>query len=121
MQVLQENATGRVSAPLQATNQGWQRSIKRCVDVLGSLLLIVLLSPVFLIIGVLVLALDGNPILFRRQCVGPRGKFDAFKFRTMRRDADQVLQRDPALRDAFRQNFNLKSHPRGTKLGAVLR
>lgn len=121
MQVLQENATGRVSAPLQAIDQGWQRSIKRCVDVLVSLLMILLLSPVFLIIGLLVLALDGNPILFRRQCVGPGGKFDAFKFRTMRRDADRVLQRDHALREAFQQNFKLKSDPRVTRLGAVLR
>jgi len=39
----------------------------------------------------------------------------------MRRDADQVLQRDRALRDAFHQNFKLKSDPRVTKLGAVLR
>jgi lipopolysaccharide/colanic/teichoic acid biosynthesis glycosyltransferase len=39
----------------------------------------------------------------------------------MRRDADQVLLRDRALRDAFHQNFKLKSDPRVTKLGAVLR
>jgi lipopolysaccharide/colanic/teichoic acid biosynthesis glycosyltransferase len=39
----------------------------------------------------------------------------------MRCDADQVLERDPALRDAFHQNFKLKSDPRVTRLGAVLR
>jgi lipopolysaccharide/colanic/teichoic acid biosynthesis glycosyltransferase len=72
-------------------------------------------------VGLLVLVSDGVPILFRRRCIGPRGEFDAFKFRTMRRDADQVLQRDRALRDAFHQNFKLKSDPRVTKLGAVLR
>jgi hypothetical protein len=35
----------------------------------------------------------------------------------MGRDADQVLQRDPSLRDAFHQNFKLKSDPRVTRLG----
>jgi len=89
--------------------------------VLGSSLLIVLLSPVFLIVALLILLSDGKPILFRRRCVGPRGEFDAFKFRTMRRDADQVLERNQTLRDAFHQNFKLKSDPRITRLGSVLR
>jgi lipopolysaccharide/colanic/teichoic acid biosynthesis glycosyltransferase len=120
MHVLQENSTGNVSAPPRATNQG-ERSVKRSIDVFGSLLLLVLFSPLFLIIALLVLAFDGSPILFRRRCVGPRGEFDAFKFRTMRRDADQVLQQDAALRDAFHQKFKLKSDPRVTKLGAILR
>jgi len=99
----------------------WQRGAKRLLDVLGSACLLALLSPVFVVVGLLVLLLNGKPIIFRRTCVGPRGEFDAFKFRTMRRDADQVLQRDPALRDAFHQNFKLKSDPRVTRLGAVLR
>ena len=119
MQVLQENATGRVSAPL--VHHGLQRLIKRGVDIIGSLLLIALLFPAFVILGLLVLVTDGRPMLFRRRCVGPRGEFDAFKFRTMRRDADQVLQRDQILRDAFHQNFKLKSDPRVTRLGSVLR
>lgn len=122
MQVFQDNAPGRVSASSRAVDrQHWQRAAKRSIDVLGSLALMVLLSPVFLTVALLVLLSDGSPILFRRRCVGPRGEFDAFKFRTMRRDADQVLQRDAALRNAFHQNFKLKSDPRVTKVGAVLR
>lgn len=122
MQVFQDNAPGRVSASSRAVDrQHWQRAAKRSIDVLGSLALMVLLSPVFLTVALLVLLSDGSPILFRRRCVGPRGEFDAFKFRTMRRDADQVLQRDAALRNAFHQNFKLKSDPRVTKLGVFLR
>jgi lipopolysaccharide/colanic/teichoic acid biosynthesis glycosyltransferase len=94
---------------------------KRLLDFLGSACLLALFSPVFACVALLVLLLDGRPVIFRRRCIGPRGEFDAFKFRTMRRDADQVLQRDRALRDAFHQNFKLKSDPRVTKLGAVLR
>lgn len=99
----------------------WQRKAKLALDVLGSSLLVALFSPLFLLAALLVLLLDGRPIIFRRKCVGPRGEFDAFKFRTMRRDADQVLQQEPALQDAFRQNFKLKSDPRVTRLGAILR
>ena len=122
MQVLQDNAPGRVSASSRAVDQrGWQRSAKRIIDVLGSFALLVLFLPGFLTVGLLVLLVDGSPMLFRRRCVGPTGEFDAFKFRTMRRDADRVLQRDQSLRDAFRQNFKLKSDPRVTRLGAVLR
>jgi lipopolysaccharide/colanic/teichoic acid biosynthesis glycosyltransferase len=91
------------------------------MDVLGASLLIALLSPVFVAVAALVFLLEGTPILFRRRCLGCRGEFDAFKFRTMGRDADQVLQRDPSLRDAFHQNFKLKSDPRVTRLGATLR
>jgi lipopolysaccharide/colanic/teichoic acid biosynthesis glycosyltransferase len=99
----------------------WQRKAKRAIDLLGSSALVVLLSPLFFLVVLLVLLVDGKPIFFRRRCVGPRGEFDAFKFRTMRRDADQVLERNPALKDAFHQNFKLKSDPRVTRLGAVLR
>src|SRR5690242_1680711 len=104
MQVLQENTARPIPAPSRAAHpQSWQRWTKRALDVLGSSILVVLLSPVLLMVGLLVLVSDGVPILFRRRCIGPRGEFDAFKFRTMRRDADQVLQRDRALRDAFHQ------------------
>lgn len=121
MQILQENVTQETPVSSLAHQQGWEHAAKRRIDVLGSSLLIVLLSPVLLLVGLLVVLSDGSPIFFRRRCVGPCGEFDAFKFRTMRRDADQVLQRDPALQQAFRQNFKLKSDPRVTRLGAILR
>ncbi len=99
----------------------WQLRAKRIMDLVGSILLIVLLSPVFAAVSLLVLILEGTPIIFRRRCVGPSGEFNAFKFRTMRRDADHLLVRDEKLRGAFYQNFKLKSDPRVTRLGVVLR
>lgn len=122
MQVFQEDIGAQTPASVRTSDQqNWQRALKQAIDVLGSLMLMVVLSPVLLLVGLLVLIFEGRPILFRRRCIGPRGEFDAFKFRTMRRDADEVLQRDPALRDAFHQSFKLKSDPRVTRLGAVLR
>jgi len=62
---------------------------------------------------------DGGPAFFRRRVVGPRGEFDAFKLRTMRVDADEVLQRDAPLRRQFEVNFKLKNDPRVTSMEPV--
>ena len=53
--------------------------------------------------------------------VGPKGEFDAFKLRTMRTDADEVLRRNDVLRRHFEVNFKLKEDPRVTLIGAALR
>jgi lipopolysaccharide/colanic/teichoic acid biosynthesis glycosyltransferase len=98
-----------------------QRSVKSCLDYIGAGVLIVLLSPVFVFVGALVVLQSGWPVIYRRRVLGMRGEFDAFKFRTMRPDADAVLASDPVLRAEFEQNFKLKRDPRLTRLGAFLR
>ena len=98
----------------------WAAMIKRAIDVIGAALGLVLLSPLLLVIAGL-LMFDSGPIFYRRRVVGPRGAFDAFKFRSMRPDADSILQRDAEMRKAFESNFKLKSDPRVTALGQWLR
>jgi lipopolysaccharide/colanic/teichoic acid biosynthesis glycosyltransferase len=95
--------------------------LKHFLDRVGSAFLIVLLSPLFLGLCILVALDDGKPIIHRRRVVGKKGEFDAFKFRTMRRDADAVLNADPALRAEFERNFKLKNDPRITRTGSLLR
>ncbi len=61
--------------------------MKRLLDIIVSALGLILLSPVFLIVAVVVLATMGRPILFRQTRPGRGGKpFDMLKFRTMRAD-----------------------------------
>jgi lipopolysaccharide/colanic/teichoic acid biosynthesis glycosyltransferase len=98
-----------------------ERVLKRSTDLLGSLTLVTLLLPLFILVACLVRLIDGPPIIYRRRVVGPKGEFDAFKFRTMVRDADLILQNDRSLQELFFQNFKLKADPRVTKLGAILR
>jgi lipopolysaccharide/colanic/teichoic acid biosynthesis glycosyltransferase len=74
-----------------------------------------------LLLGLLVLLDDGCPIIHRRRVVGRRGEFDAFKFRSMRKDADAILSADPVLNSEFVRNFKLKRDPRLTRLGSLLR
>jgi lipopolysaccharide/colanic/teichoic acid biosynthesis glycosyltransferase len=90
------------------------------MDLIGAAFGLMLLSPLFgLIAGLLML--DHGPLFYRRRVIGPAGAFDAFKFRSMKPDADLTLQTDAEMRRTFERNFKLKSDPRVTRLGRVLR
>ncbi len=99
----------------------YEQFLKRVLDVFGSSVLLCLLSPLFLIVALLVWIGDGLPLFYPRRVVGPRSEFNAYKFRTMLRNADAILAADPELRDAFTKDFKLKSDPRVTRVGAWLR
>lgn len=61
-----------------------QRLFKRIIDIIGSLAGIIILSPVFLVVSVLVYSKLGSPIFFTQERVGKDGKiFKMIKFRTM--------------------------------------
>ncbi|HZQ26048.1 MAG TPA: sugar transferase [Terriglobales bacterium] len=94
---------------------------KRALDICVSALVIVLGMPAFVVIGALVWLDSGCPVIYRRRVVGPKGEFDAFKFRSMKPDADSLLAADLALREEFEQNFKLRNDPRLTRVGAVIR
>ena len=61
-----------------------QQLFKRIIDIIGSLAGLIILSPVFLVVGVLVYSKLGSPIFFTQERVGKDGKiFKMIKFRTM--------------------------------------
>lgn len=83
----------------QLTNQKgfYRRFIKRPMDLILSLIAVVVLSPVFLIVAILVRVKLGSPIIFKQQRPGLNEKiFTMYKFRTMTdaRDADGELLED---------------------------
>ena len=101
-------------------------AIKRSMDVLGSAFLLAFLAPVLLAVTLLVLADDGWPCLFAHRKVGRGGQiFNCLKFRTMRRDAREVLSKmltmDPKSRADWAASGKLKQDPRITRIGAFLR
>jgi len=100
-------------------------SSKRSFDIVASIVLLVLLSPVFGVIALLVTR-DGGPGVFGHMRVGRGGaKFRCLKFRTMVVDADVVLKellaRDPEARSEWERDFKLKNDIRVTKVGRFLR
>lgn len=63
-------------------------ALKRCLDVLGAIVGLVLLSPAFLIVAIAIKLDSAGPVLFRQQRVGRDGRlFAIFKFRSMTVDA----------------------------------
>lgn len=97
------------------------RVLKRGLDVMGSAGLLLLFLPLIAVVGMFIKWHDGGPVFYRRRVVGPRGEFDAFKLRSMCVNADEILQRDLRLRQEFEQNFKLKTDPRVTPVGRIIR
>ncbi len=93
--------------------EGWNKVMKRMVDVLGSLVGIIVLGPVMLLIALLVRLCSGpGPVLYRQQRMGLDGRvFTMLKFRTMRVDAEEEC--GPV--------WCREEDPRRTRLGSFLR
>src|SRR6185503_11237714 len=68
-------------------------ALKRGLDILFSLIMLLLLSPIFLLIAILVKLEDGGPVFFAQTRVGRFGReFKMFKVRSMCLDAEQRLK-----------------------------
>ncbi len=101
------------------------RLIKTLFDQFVALLLLLVLSPFFLALAILVRA-DGGPVLFGHKRVGESGRhFRCLKFRSMVPNAKSVLQQtlttDPAARIEWEATHKLHNDPRITPIGRVLR
>ena len=97
--------------------------IKRVFDILFSLLLMVLLSPLFLIIAIAIKVEDPKgPIIFKQDRIGEQGKpFKMYKFRSMIVDAEKELKQLMPLNERQGPVFKMKDDPRVTKVGKVIR
>ena len=95
---------------------------KRCVDVVGSAVGLVLLSPVLLGVAALIKATSPGPVLFRQVREGHGGElFTILKFRTMRigADAEKAALRADSEQDG--PAFKMENDPRITPVGSFLR
>jgi undecaprenyl-phosphate galactose phosphotransferase len=98
---------------------------KRIVDILGASFALVFCAPIMLIIWA-ALALTGGSAIFSQIRVGQNGKlFRCFKFRSMVKNANQVLvahlASNPAARHEWSRDFKLARDPRVTAFGRFLR
>lgn len=98
---------------------------KRALDIVLSLVLVVLLSPLLLAVAIAVRLTSAGPVLFRQPRVGQGGRiFSIIKFRTMRADAQEQLRTRPELHELFvDRGHKIPSEldPRVTRVGRWLR
>jgi exopolysaccharide biosynthesis polyprenyl glycosylphosphotransferase len=67
----------------------WERAIKRLMDILVSILVLILGAPIFLVIAIIIKLTSKGPVIYAQERVGRNGKtFTMFKFRTMKQDAE---------------------------------
>lgn len=97
--------------------------VKRFLDILIASISIVLFTPLFAFVALLIKLTDGGPILFWQTRVGREGREFAFpKFRSMRVGAEQLkhnLLKQNDLKNSI--TFKMKNDPRVTWLGRILR
>jgi len=95
---------------------------KRLFDVLASSLLLTLLSPVLLIAALCIKLDSSGPIIFSQKRVGlNKRRFNMYKFRSMRTDAEAVQAELEHLNEADGPIFKIDKDPRITRVGQWLR
>jgi exopolysaccharide production protein ExoY len=107
--------------PVSPVRPAWATILKRAIDVVCACLGMLALAPLLALVAVFIKLQDGGPVFHRRRVVGPQGSFDAFKFRSMRPDADEILRADRNLQEQFQRNFKIENDHRITPLGGLLR
>lgn len=109
-----------IPAPIIAGSDFW---VKRSFDLCGSIVLLLLLSPVYLVIATLIKLDSSGPVFFRQNRIGLHGKsFKIWKFRTMVTNAEKLqaaLEAKNEIKDGVL--FKMKDDPRITRIGKFLR
>ncbi|OOF36439.1 undecaprenyl-phosphate galactose phosphotransferase WbaP [Rodentibacter heidelbergensis] len=101
------------------------RILKRTMDILGSLAIIIFLSPVLIYLYYAVKK-DGGNAIYGHPRIGQNGKvFKCLKFRSMVVNSKEVLEHllatDPEAKAEWDRDFKLKNDPRITRIGAFIR
>ena len=99
------------------------KAIKRVFDIVFSLIGLVLLSPIFLIISVIIKLDSKGPVFFVHSRIGEKGKpIGIYKFRTMVNNAEDLIKKfTPEQKEEFERSYKLENDPRITKIGNFLR
>ncbi|MCI5967838.1 MAG: sugar transferase, partial [Tenericutes bacterium] len=101
------------------------RFIKRTFDFIISGLSLILLSPIFLLIAVLIKFDSKGKVFYKHKRIGKNGEYIyLYKFRSMYSDSKERLEKmleDPKIRKEWEENYKLDNDPRITKIGSILR
>jgi len=96
--------------------------IKRLLDIIFAIILLISLSPLLLIISLIVVISNGFPIFYKCEWHGIKGKrFDGYKFRTMHKNAHSERESLQHLNEMDGAVFKISNDPRIIKYGKLLR
>ena len=105
-----------------APETSWQSVIKHVMDLAGSFVLLILLSPLFLLIAIAIKIASPGPVFFCQQRSGQNGApFTLYKFRTMITNAEQFKHELEAMNEMSGPVFKVTNDPRITRVGRWLR
>lgn len=112
--------------PLVGVNKvrltGADRVLKLFLDYGITIPVLIISSPLLLMIAILIKLDSPGPVIHRRRVMGVNGRqFDAYKFRSMYVNGDEILDRYPGLKEELAKNHKLKVDPRVTRIGRYLR
>jgi exopolysaccharide biosynthesis polyprenyl glycosylphosphotransferase len=96
--------------------------VKRLVDILGSLIGLLLMSPIFIVVAIAVKATSKGPVFFAQDRFGHRRRiFRMYKFRSMVNNASELMAQLETQNEASGPIFKIHRDPRVTPLGRLLR
>jgi len=96
---------------------------KRCSDIIGAIFGLLLLSPLFLVIAILIKLEDSEgPVFFKQERIGKNEEaFFMYKFRSMVNDAEEQFEKLLTRNEIEGAMFKIKDDPRITKVGRFIR
>jgi exopolysaccharide biosynthesis polyprenyl glycosylphosphotransferase len=101
---------------------GIDRVLKMALDYGLTIPGLILISPMLLIIAIAIRLESPGSVIHRRRVMGVNGReFDAYKFRTMRIEGDEILAAHPELQAELTESYKIKDDPRVTRVGRFLR
>jgi exopolysaccharide biosynthesis polyprenyl glycosylphosphotransferase len=109
-------------ATYTGVREWWPLVVKRVLDIAFSLALLLLLIPLFVIVGLLIKYSSDGPILFWQERMGlNKRRFLIVKFRTMVTNAEKMLAELENQNEASGPVFKIRKDPRITPIGKILR
>lgn len=101
---------------------GFNRVVKRALDVVGSVIAVVVLAPLMLLVAVAIRVDSPGPTFFRQVRLGKGGAaFICYKFRSMRERAEDEVADLQILNEAEGPLFKMRRDPRVTRVGRWIR
>ena len=113
---------GSPTVTLHMVADDYRLAVKRCLDVIGAVVALIVLSPVMLAAAVAIKATSAGAVIFAQERYGlNRRRFRMFKFRTMFSDAEQLQAALELRNEADGPVFKISNDPRVTPVGRFLR